>query len=97
MLPEKVLILMTPKSLLRHKKAVSKIEEFGPDSTFHRVLWDDAEFNPASETKLAADDKIRRVARTIADLDGARDDVSDPLSTAHVAEAVGYRLLDRRV
>ncbi|MEZ6317621.1 MAG: hypothetical protein R3B49_02535 [Phycisphaerales bacterium] len=38
-------------------------------------------------------DKIRRVARTIADLDGG----SETLSTAHVAEAVGYRLLDRRV
>lgn len=37
-------------------------------------------------------DKIRRVARTIADLDGA-----DALSHAHVAEAVQYRLLDRRM
>jgi 2-oxoglutarate dehydrogenase E1 component len=45
----KPLILMTPKSLLRHKKAVSKLEELGPDSTFHRVLWDDAESNPAAQ------------------------------------------------
>jgi magnesium chelatase family protein len=37
-------------------------------------------------------DKVRRVARTIADLEGA-----EGLLTAHVAEAVGYRLLDRRV
>jgi magnesium chelatase family protein len=37
-------------------------------------------------------DKIRRVARTIADLDGA-----DTLATAHVSEAVQYRLLDRKV
>jgi magnesium chelatase family protein len=37
-------------------------------------------------------DKVRRVARTIADIDG-----SERLLTAHVAEAVGYRLLDRRV
>jgi len=36
-------------------------------------------------------DKIRRVARTIADLEAA-----DTLDVAHVAEAVGYRLLDRR-
>ncbi|MEP4769500.1 MAG: 2-oxoglutarate dehydrogenase E1 component, partial [Roseibium sp.] len=57
----KPLVLMTPKSLLRHKKAVSKIEELGPDSTFHRLLWDDAEYNPASETKLVKDDKIKRV------------------------------------
>jgi 2-oxoglutarate dehydrogenase E1 component len=26
--------------------AVSRLEELGPDSTFHRVLWDDAESNP---------------------------------------------------
>ena len=57
----KPLILMTPKSLLRHKKAVSKLAELGPDSTFHRLLWDDAESNPAAETKLVSDDKIKRV------------------------------------
>ncbi|MEO0729802.1 MAG: 2-oxoglutarate dehydrogenase E1 component, partial [Pseudomonadota bacterium] len=37
----KPLILMTPKSLLRHKKVTSKLSELGPDSTFHRLLWDD--------------------------------------------------------
>lgn len=37
----KPLILMTPKSLLRHKLCVSKIEEFTEGSSFHRVLWDD--------------------------------------------------------
>ncbi|MBZ0172392.1 MAG: hypothetical protein K8E66_08440, partial [Phycisphaerales bacterium] len=37
-------------------------------------------------------DKIRRVSRTIADLDG-----KDEVGEAHVAEAVQYRLLDRRV
>ncbi|MHA1554124.1 MAG: 2-oxoglutarate dehydrogenase E1 component, partial [Alphaproteobacteria bacterium] len=57
----KPLILMTPKSLLRHKRAVSTIEELGPDSTFHRLLWDDAETRPDSPIKLVADDKIRRV------------------------------------
>jgi 2-oxoglutarate dehydrogenase E1 component len=58
----KPLILMTPKSLLRHKRAVSKLEELGADSTFHRVLWDDAQLKPGGEgLKLAADDKIRRV------------------------------------
>ncbi|MCR6733542.1 MAG: 2-oxoglutarate dehydrogenase E1 component [Afipia sp.] len=55
----KPLILMTPKSLLRHKRAVSKLEEFGPETSFHRVLLDDAE--KGGETKLAADAKIRRV------------------------------------
>jgi 2-oxoglutarate dehydrogenase E1 component len=57
----KPLILMTPKSLLRHKKAVSKLHELGPDSTFHRLLWDDAQLHPNGGVKLAADDKIRRV------------------------------------
>jgi magnesium chelatase family protein len=37
-------------------------------------------------------DKIRRVARTIADLDG-----SEVLDVAHVSEAVQYRLLDRKL
>ena len=56
----KPLILMTPKSLLRHKLAVSKADEFTTGSSFHRVLWDDAQHGN-SETTLAADDKIKRV------------------------------------
>ncbi len=36
----KPLILMTPKSLLRHKLCVSKFEDFSEGSSFHRVLWD---------------------------------------------------------
>jgi 2-oxoglutarate dehydrogenase E1 component len=36
----KPLVIMTPKSLLRHKAAVSKIEDFTGDSSFHRVLFD---------------------------------------------------------
>ncbi|WP_375254717.1 2-oxoglutarate dehydrogenase E1 component [Yoonia sp.] len=56
----KPLILMTPKSLLRHKMAVSKREEFTTGSSFHRVLWDDAQHGN-SDTKLVADSKIKRV------------------------------------
>ena len=56
----KPLILVTPKSLLRHKLAVSKAEEFTTGSSFHRVLWDDAQHGN-SDTKLVADDKIKRV------------------------------------
>jgi Predicted ATPase with chaperone activity len=37
-------------------------------------------------------DKVRRVARTIADLEGA-----EALGVHHVSEAVSYRLLDRRL
>jgi len=49
----KPLIVMTPKSLLRNKLAVSQLKDFGPGSSFHRVL-------PEAE-KLVPGDKIRRV------------------------------------
>ncbi|KIL99733.1 2-oxoglutarate dehydrogenase E1 component [Paramagnetospirillum magnetotacticum MS-1] len=49
----KPLIIMTPKSLLRHKLCVSKLDELISGSRFRRVL-------PETE-KLAADSKIRRV------------------------------------
>ncbi len=57
----KPLILMTPKSLLRHKRAVSRLDELGPATTFHRLLWDDAQMLPDEKIKLVPDDKIRRV------------------------------------
>jgi len=56
----KPLILMSPKSLLRHKRAVSTKDEFTKGSSFHRILWDGAEIG-RSETKLVADSKIKRV------------------------------------
>jgi 2-oxoglutarate dehydrogenase E1 component len=57
----KPLILMTPKSLLRHKRAVSTLKEMGPGSSFHRVLWDCAEHQPGSTVELVPDSKIKRV------------------------------------
>ena len=57
----KPLIIMTPKSLLRHKRAVSTLKELGPDSSFHRLLWDDAELLPDQKIRLVDDKKIRRV------------------------------------
>ena len=57
----KPLILMTPKSLLRHKRAVSRLDEIGEDTTFHRILYDDAQMLPDEKIKLVPDDKIRRV------------------------------------
>ena len=51
----KPLVVMTPKSLLRHKLAVSDVSMFTGDSTFHRVLWDD------DRGSLVKDDKIKRV------------------------------------
>jgi 2-oxoglutarate dehydrogenase E1 component len=49
----KPLVVMTPKSLLRHKEAVSTLEDFGPASSFHRILGE--------TDQIAAGDKVRRV------------------------------------
>lgn len=72
----KPLVIMTPKSLLRHRMAVSAIEDFATGSSFHRVLWDDAE-KGHSETKLVADSRIRRCVlcsgKVYFDLLAARD------------------------
>ncbi len=57
----KPLILMTPKSLLRHKRAVSSLADLAGESNFHRLLWDDAEFQKDGPIKLVKDAKIRRV------------------------------------
>jgi 2-oxoglutarate dehydrogenase E1 component len=57
----KPLVLMTPKSLLRHKRVVSTLAQFGPGSSFHRLLWDDAQFLSDQAIKLVPDDAIRRV------------------------------------
>ncbi|MGD9501374.1 MAG: 2-oxoglutarate dehydrogenase E1 component [Methyloceanibacter sp.] len=57
----KPLVLMTPKSLLRHKRVVSTLAQFGPGSSFHRLLWDDAQFLPDQAIKLVPDNAIRRV------------------------------------
>jgi len=56
----KPLILMTPKSLLRHKRCVSRLDEIAEGTSFHRVAWDDAQLG-VEGIKLVADDKIRRV------------------------------------
>ena len=58
----KPLIVMTPKSLLRHKKCISNISEFSKNSTFHRVLEDDAysKINNLLELKKR-DDQINKV------------------------------------
>jgi 2-oxoglutarate dehydrogenase E1 component len=64
----KPLIIMTPKSLLRHKRCVSDLAEMGPASSFHRILWDDADVNKDAykETtqttmNLKPDSQIKRV------------------------------------
>ena len=57
----KPLILMTPKSMLRNKRAVSALTALSTGSSFHRLLWDHAETHKGEKIKLARDEKIRRV------------------------------------
>ena len=57
----KPLILMTPKSLLRHKRALSNLDEFTIGHSFHRILLDDAELGRGTSTKLVKDSEIRRI------------------------------------
>ena len=57
----KPLIIMTPKSLLRHKKCVSRLNEFTEKKSFHRVLEDDAYFENHGLIKLKKDNKIKKV------------------------------------
>src|SRR6185295_1734657 len=56
----KPLVIMTPKSLLRHKRAVSTLPEISGESAFHRLLWDDAQMLSGSIT-LRPDNEIKRV------------------------------------
>jgi 2-oxoglutarate dehydrogenase E1 component len=49
----KPLIVMTPKSLLRHRLAVSKLADCGPGSSFHRVLFDGTGIGPDAGIKRA--------------------------------------------
>ena len=58
----KPLVIMTPKSLLRHKKAVSTLADMAEGSSFHRVLHDDAQTRPeVSGITIKGDKDIRRV------------------------------------
>src|ERR1700726_5120821 len=54
----KPLIVMTPKSLLRHNRAVSRLDELSNGTTFHRILYDDAQMLPDEKLKLVPDQKI---------------------------------------
>ncbi len=53
----KPLVVMTPKSLLRHKSCVSNLADMELGSSFHRVLWDGAQLAKS----LVADSEIARV------------------------------------
>ena len=58
----KPLIVFTPKSLLRHKKCVSALADMAEGTSFHRVLWDDAQIGNGNTTlQLKPDAQINRV------------------------------------
>jgi 2-oxoglutarate dehydrogenase E1 component len=58
----KPLIVMTPKSLLRHKRAVSNLDDLAEGSSFHRVMIDGAEAGcDVGGVTLKSDDQIARV------------------------------------
>jgi len=58
----KPLIVMTPKSLLRHKRAVSNLSDMAEGSSFHRVMLDGAEAGcDVGGVKLKPDAEIKRV------------------------------------
>jgi 2-oxoglutarate dehydrogenase E1 component len=57
----KPLIIMTPKSLLRHKRCVSSLENFTTKNSFHRILEDDACVKDNNLIKLKENNKIKKV------------------------------------
>ena len=57
----KPLIVMTPKSLLRHKRCVSTMKDFTKKNSFHRVLEDDAYHTESNLLTSARDKKISKV------------------------------------
>ena len=68
----KPLVIMTPKSLLRNKQAVSNLDEFGPGTSFNRVLPETG--------KLVARTMVKRVVlcsgKVYYDLLSARDEMN---------------------
>jgi 2-oxoglutarate dehydrogenase E1 component len=57
----KPLVIMTPKSLLRNKRCVSNIKDFGKNNSFHRVLTDLADIKEYGLIKLKEDKNILKI------------------------------------
>ncbi|MDC1096610.1 2-oxoglutarate dehydrogenase E1 component [Pelagibacteraceae bacterium] len=57
----KPLIIMTPKSLLRHKKCISHVDDFTKKNSFHRVLEDHCYIPNSGLIKIKKDNKIEKV------------------------------------
>ncbi len=57
----KPLIIMTPKSLLRHRRCISQLVDFTKENSFHRILTDHAYLKENKLIKLEKDKKIEKV------------------------------------
>ena len=57
----KPLVIMTPKSLLRHKYCVSNLDDFNKSNSFHRVLEDHAFIKNSKFVKIKKAKKVRKV------------------------------------
>jgi 2-oxoglutarate dehydrogenase E1 component len=66
----KPLIVMTPKSLLRHKRCVSTLEELSPGTSFHRLLWE----TPPSEADRAVERVVLCSGKVFYDLQQGREE-----------------------
>ncbi|MFZ1428001.1 MAG: 2-oxoglutarate dehydrogenase E1 component [Geminicoccaceae bacterium] len=67
----KPLIVMTPKSLLRHKRCVSTLDDLALGSSFHRVLWE----APPSDADRAVERVVLCSGKIYYDLLQAREDL----------------------
>jgi 2-oxoglutarate dehydrogenase E1 component len=90
----KPLVLMTPKSLLRHKRAVSKLKDFGPGSHFQPVMpCDEMPGEPAQAKRIVlCSGKVyydllqEREKRGIADIHFLRLEQLYPFPAGELAE-----------
>jgi len=57
----KPLVIMTPKSLLRHKYCVSNLDDFNKSNFFHRVLEDHALIKNSKFIKIKKARKVRKI------------------------------------
>jgi 2-oxoglutarate dehydrogenase E1 component len=66
----KPLIVMTPKSLLRHKRCVSALADMGPGTSFHRVMYE----TPPSEADRAIERVVMCSGKVYYDLAATREE-----------------------
>jgi 2-oxoglutarate dehydrogenase E1 component len=58
----KPLVVMTPKSLLRHKDCVSTLADFGPGSSFRRILAETDQIAPVPRCAVSCSARARSIS-----------------------------------